>query len=388
MNEAVSDTLKQIKDTFQSGTLVKITLAKSRNKSADLKNIYIRPVELKKGIQLSFTYRYQTKDEVKNFGIEEAIEKIEEQLGSHFMRLHLFTTKKDIELSINKKGKGFVRSSEPSFKKAVVQAHDHQKKRWVNTGALYLQHLEITDAKGKVRPSKNDKFKQINKYIEIVDSLIDQIHKKDKLKIVDMGAGKGYLTFALYDYLMNTKQITAEIIGVELRKDLAELCNQLAEKSGYDHLKFVEGDIGSYKLPKTDVLIALHACDTATDDAIFKGIQSKAELIICAPCCHKQIRKQMNSDIDNNPILKYGILMERQAEMITDTIRALILEKHGYESKVFEFVSSEHTGKNIMIAAVKSSKKANKEKIQSKINKLKDQYGIEFHYLEKLINHQ
>ena len=385
MSEIITDFIGQIKDAFESATLVKVTLAKPRSKSADLKNVYIRPVELKKGVMLSFTYRYQTKDEVKNYDIDEAVEKISEQLGSPFMKLHLFTIEEDFELSINKKGKGFLRSSPPHFTKAEMQQHDHQKKSWVNSDALYLHRLEIADENGKVRPSKNDKFKQINKYIEITDSLIEQIQDKEKLSIVDMGAGKGYLTFALYDYLKNFKKRDIEVLGVEMRKELVDFCNQVSEESDFNQLKFVEGNIVDFNLQKTDVLIALHACDTATADAIFKGIQADASLIVCAPCCHKQIRGQINANADENPILKYGILMERQAEMITDTIRALILELYGYESKVFEFISSEHTGKNLMIAAVKSSKEIEKEKIQEKIDGLKKQYGIEFHYLEKLL---
>lgn len=386
MSDIIDNFYKQIADSFEAATLVKMTLAKPRSKSAELKNIYIRPVEIKKGVMLSFTYRYQTKDKVKNFALKEAIKIIKEQLGSPFMKLHLFTIEEDFELSINKKGKGFLRSSSPRFTKAEMQQHDHQKKGWVNSDALYLHRLEIADENGKVRPTKNDKFKQINKYIEITDSLINQIKGKDKLSIVDMGAGKGYLTFALYDYLKNFKKRNVDVLGVEMRKDLVDFCNQVSEESKFEGLAFAEGNIVDYNLPQTDVLIALHACDTATDDAIFKGIQADASLIVCAPCCHKQIRRQITAKAEDIPFLKYGILMERQAEMITDTIRALILELQGYESKVFEFISSEHTGKNLMIAAVKSTKEIDEKNIQGKIDGLKKQYGIDFHYLEKLIN--
>ncbi len=385
MNETIVNFLENIRQSFEAGTLVKITLAKPRSKSAELKNIYVRPVELKKGLMLSFTYRYQTKDEVKNYTIDEALELISGFLGGKFMRLHLFTTEQDFELSINKKGNGFVRTSEPAFTEAVIQTHDHQKKRWVDPQAFYLHRLEITDARGKVRPSKNDKFKQINKYIEIVDALIDQLAENEELQIVDMGSGKGYLTFALYDFLKNIKKRDAKITGVEMRPDLVELCNQIARESKFEKLGFEKGSIIDFDLQQTDVLIALHACDTATDDAIFKGIRAEAGLIICAPCCHKQIRKEISASANEIPMLKYGILLERQAEMITDTIRALILEKHGYESNVFEFISSEHTGKNLMIAAVKLNKEIDKENIQSKIDGLKQQYGITTHYLEKLL---
>jgi len=220
MSEIIADFIEQIKDSFATGILVKVTLAKPRSKSVELRNIYIRPIAIKKQTVLSFTYRYPSKDEVKNYDLNEAIEKISELLGSHFMKIHLFTIEEDFELSINKKGNGFVRSSPPHFTKAEMHQHDHQKKSWVNAGALYLHRLDIVDEKGKVRPSKNDKFRQINKYIEITDSLIDQIKGKENLSIVDMGAGKGYLTFALYDYLKNSKKRKVEVLGVEMRKGI------------------------------------------------------------------------------------------------------------------------------------------------------------------------
>jgi hypothetical protein len=387
MSQQIAEFIKHFEQSFTNGTLVKLTLAKPRSKSLDLRNIYIRPIKLKKDIVLSFTYRYQTKDEVKNYDIETAVESIKEKLGQAFMKLHLFTIEEDFELSINKKGKGYIRNSAPNFTKAAIKPHDHQKKIFVDPKALYLNRLEITDANGKVRPSRNDKFKQINKYIEILDALIEQTSLKEDLKIVDMGSGKGYLTFALYDFLKNKKKKNVKIRGVELRDSLITFCNKLVNESDFEGLKFEKGAIVDYQLSNIDVLIALHACDTATDEAIFKGIQANASLIVCAPCCHKQIRENMIIDKENNPIVKYGILTERLAEILTDTIRALMLELHAYDTKVFEFISSEHTGKNLMIAAIKTAKAINKEDVQNKIDHLKKQYGIQNHYLETLFNH-
>lgn len=383
MNTELTEFLDGFKQAYENKTLVKATLGKTRGKSQELKNIYIRPIELKDGIRLSFTYRYETRDEVKNYDLNEAIEESLKYLGHSLMRMHLFATNQDLEITINKKGGGFLRKGEASFKKAVIQSHDHQKKQFVNIKAEYLKQLEITNDSNQLRKGKSDKFKQIHKYIEIVDGLINQLQKK-KLRIVDMGSGKGYLTFALYDYLKNNLQLSVEMSGIEMRPNLTEICNDIAKKSGFDQLSFKDGSIQDTDLGEIDVLIALHACDTATDDAIYKGIKANASLIICSPCCHKQIRKQMKVDADLHPLLKYGIHLERQAEMITDTIRALILDLNGYESNVFEFISSEHTGKNLMIAATKSKKEVDKLKIQSKIDSLKVQYGIASHYLETL----
>jgi hypothetical protein len=200
-----------------------------------------------------------------------------------------------------------------------------------------------------------------------------------------MGSGKGYLTFALYDYLTNTLGKKPVMTGVEFREDLVKSCNLIAEKSKFDQLNFIAGTIEEVELKGIDILIALHACDTATDDAIYRGITAGASLIVCAPCCHKQIRKEMNVTNELHSLVKFGILKERQAEIITDTIRALILEAYGYKTKVFEFISTEHTPKNVMIVGRKTAgENPAKEKIFRDIAAIKASFGIKGHYLEGL----
>ena len=201
-----------------------------------------------------------------------------------------------------------------------------------------------------------------------------------------MGSGKGYLTFALYDYLTNTLNLSPRVTGVELRTELVEKCNAIAAKAGFGNLSFVTGSIDSAELPAVDMLIALHACDTATDQAIYRGIKAGAKVIICAPCCHKQIRKQINPSNELKSITRFGILEERQAEMLTDAIRALVLEAFGYKTKVFEFISTEHTPKNVLIVGVKAeaTKEVNLASVE-KIKNLKALCNIEYHELEKLM---
>lgn len=384
MNSELQTFLEDLQKAFESNTLVKATLGKTRGKTQELKNIYIRPVELKEGVRLSFTYRYATNDQVKNYNLSDAIDEMQNYIGQSLMRMHLFTIEYDAELTINKKGKGHRRESAASFKKAVIETHDHQKKQFVSVNSDFLKELEITNEQAQIRKGRSDKFKQINKFVEIVDGLISQT-ELSKIRIADMGSGKGYLTFALYEYLKNKLNKDVEVNGIELRPDLIDKCNAIAKKLAFDQLSFKEGSIQNTELKDIDVLIALHACDTATDDAIYKGIDAGAKLIICSPCCHKQIRKSMQIDSDEQPMLKFGIHLERQAEMITDTIRALILELNGYESKVFEFINSEHTGKNLMITAIKTNRMVDSDKLISQIESLKDQYGIKEHYLETLI---
>jgi len=197
-----------------------------------------------------------------------------------------------------------------------------------------------------------------------------------------MGSGKGYLTFALYDHLRNNKKVEASMVGIELRPKLVDFCNELAQSTGFEKLQFLAQDIEEYKAEKIDMLIALHACDIATDIAIAKGIKAGASTIVVAPCCHKQIRKEMQCETALQSVLKHGILEERQAELLTDGIRALLLEAHGYKTKVFEFISTEHTPKNLMITATKAP--ARPEALEQ-IAKIKADFGIGYHYLERLL---
>jgi protein-L-isoaspartate O-methyltransferase len=245
--------------------------------------------------------------------------------------------------------------------------------------------LGITTADGMIKKDMHDKFRQINKYIEIVAGIIKSATLSESISLVDMGSGKGYLTFALYDYIVNTLKINAKITGIELRNELVEKCNMIASKAGFSELSFHTGTIEKVEIPPSDILIALHACDTATDEAIYRGIKSDVKIIICAPCCHKQIRKQINPTNELKEITRHGILEERMAEILTDTFRALILEYYGYKTKVFEFISTEHTPKNVLIVGIKSEEKTiHRNETLEKIKNLKDLFGIEFHYLEKL----
>ena len=220
-----------------------------------------------------------------------------------------------------------------------IAPHDKVKNRPVAAkNNVYLHELGVTSTEGVVKSDKQDKYRQINKYIEIIDGIIKNITLPANFKVVDMGSGKGYLTFALYDYLINTLKLTPEITGIELRPEIVDKCNKIASMAGFQKLTFLTGSIDTTPLNGVDILIALHACDTATDQAIYRGIKENAKVIICAPCCHKQLRKQMHPLNDLKEISGFGILEERQAEILTDTIRAMILKANGYSTKVFEFI--------------------------------------------------
>ena len=379
--------LQKISESFKQQQLIKITLGNKREKAAILKNIFVKPVTIKGLQKLSFTYRNATQDIFKNYDLKESLILIEKMLQTDFYNADLFTAASDFHLAIDKNeaAKLINRPASLVIKPDALQ-HDKQKQRVVNSAtAVYLHQLGITTAEGVVKKDMQDKFKQINRYVEIIEGIIKEIDFGTAITVADMGSGKGYLTFALYDYLTTHLKLAATVTGIEIREDLINQCNQIAAQINYNKLDFKKGTIQNAALPAIDMLIALHACDTATDDAIYKGIQANAKVIICAPCCHKQIRKQMAPDNELKNITKHGILLERQAEIVTDSIRALILEAHGYKTKVFDFIATEHTPKNVLIVGTKTEKTAAaKQENLDKVAGLKKLFLIKDHYLETL----
>ena len=389
----MSDSIQEFTDYYtqalKDDTFVKLSIYHSRSKKNDLRKLTLRWVEIQEVKKIQCLYTHQTKDITKNYSIEETVQLIMQYLAVDFKNATLFTTQNDIHILFNKKREGKIMLKKASFEHTITTEHDKRKQKWIKThNNPYLLSLGIVDKQGHIQKDKSDKFKQINKYIETFDAILKSSELKNKktLNIVDMGSGKGYLTFALYDYITNTLHKEAHIIGVERREDLIHICNTIAQNNKFKNLHFNQGDIDSFNTDEIDVLIALHACDTATDDAIYNGISSKASVIITAPCCHKQVRKELHVDNELKEITQFGILEERQAEILTDTIRALVLESEGYKSQVFEFIADAHTHKNVMVVGTKKSKKTDKSKYLNKIEELKKTFGIDYQYLEKKIN--
>jgi Methyltransferase domain len=379
--------LSEVKDAALGKTLIKISIGHVREKASYLKKVFAKSVMIKDKLMLSFVYRYADKDVTKNFTVEESIITIKKLLQEFFHNAELYTATQTDYFTQDEKGKERIVTKLSDIKKdVVVAAHDKQKKRLIQSNAFYLKELDITSADGLVKAAMHHKYKQINRYVEIIDGILKDIKVDNGFSVIDMGSGKGYLTFALYDFLQQ-KNIGVKVKGIELREDLVLKCNSIATSAKYTELQFEKGSIQETSLQAVDMLIALHACDTATDDAIAKGIKAKATYIICAPCCHKQIRKQMAPTNALKLITKHGILLERQAEMVTDTIRALILEAYGYKTKVFDFIEEEDTPKNVLIVGTKATSsdiifKENMDKVKA----LKEMFGIKEHYLETLFN--
>ncbi len=273
---------------------------------------------------------------------------------------------------------------ESTVEREVSGRHDKEKNRMVEPSATFLHLLEVTSADGHIRKDKRDKFIQINKFLEFFSTSIQSLAEQE-ITVLDMGSGKGYLTFALYDYLVRAGK-EARVTGVEFRQEMVDLCNALAEKAAFAGLNFVQGTIEGHDFTHSDVVVALHACDTATDEALYKGIRAGARVIMVSPCCHKQVRRSMRPEGTAAAFARFGILKERMAEMLTDLLRAAILEIYGYQTRVFEFVNSEHSPKNLMITAVKKrDSAASQPEAWKEVEALKTAYGLEYHHLQKLL---
>lgn len=391
MEQNVIQFLSIFSESFENNIISKTTISFKNKKisesivNGEIKAIYIKPFVSKNEKKLSLVFRYPTKDVAKSFGFSEAKDLIAELMGIQFLQADLFLKNASYHLIFDKKGKSKLVKKELNAERAVAETHNKIKNRIVED-APFLRLLGVFSNEGKLKSDKQDKFVQINKYLEFFSQSIASSELKDDFSVIDMGSGKGYLTFAMYDYLTRILGKKAAVKGIEYRQDMVDLCNNLAQKADFVGLSFVQGTIENAETQGDNVLIALHACDTATDEAIFKGINANAKIIMVAPCCHKQIRKQINPQDELRLLAKFGILEERLSESLTDLIRALILEAYGYQTKVFEFINSEHTPKNLMISAVyKGIDEKRKIEKLNEVMALKSRFGIEFHYLEKLL---
>jgi SAM-dependent methyltransferase len=371
---------------IEGAAFVRLVLATYRGAEPGLTRVTVRRVAIRGEDHLSFLYHYRTRDVTTNASLAAGLETVRGLLGD-FGNAHLLTTTGEIQLALSKKGRYSLRSGKAAHTDLPSTAHDREKTRMVALDRPFLAALSVTNAQHQLVPAMSRKWKQINKFIEVVDQAMASSGLKTagRLRVADFGAGKGYLTFAVHDYLQNTLGLQAEVTGVELREDLVRFCQAAVRQLGIGGLSFRQGDIASHVDAPLDIMIALHACDTATDHAIHRGIRSGAAIILCSPCCHKEIRPQMTSPPLLRPLLGHGIHLGQEAEMVTDSLRALLLEANGYAAQVFEFVSLEHTSKNKMILGVKRAQSIRPESVLAQIRELKAFYGIRDQCLETLL---
>lgn len=325
----------------------------------------------------------------ENMDKETAVEQICTFLEKDYKQLDLLCEQSSFSALVNKKGKSNIKENKNQIAKKIDLSHNRKKRYILDTDEVipFLVDLGVQTKEGKIVDKKYKKYKQINRFLEFVKDVLPELPKDRPVKIIDFGCGKSYLTFAVYYYLhiMNGRDV--EMIGLDLKKDVIAHCNRMAEKYEYTSLHFLEGDISTYDgADSADMVITLYACDVATDFALDKAVHWNAKVILSVPCCQHELNAQIENDM-LEPLLKYGILKERFAALLTDALRANLLEQNGYEVQILEFIDMEHTPKNLLIRAVKRGEKADKkqEKLENSYKTLCDELNAHG-TLEKILN--
>ncbi|MBI3875006.1 MAG: SAM-dependent methyltransferase [Verrucomicrobia bacterium] len=387
-HEAIDRFLDRARAAFNDGALVKLTLGSPTATGDAARNVFIRPVALQAGLQLSFVFRHATRDITKNFPPDEGFAEISRLLAAEFRTANLIGTQANVQFARDADGSVRLKTCKPTHAAPAPAAHDRAKGREIEAAAPWLHALGVTTRDGKVAKGMEAKFRQIHRFIELLEPLVKEAFgaAPRALSVADMGCGKGYLTFAAFDFLRRAGVGELRVHGIEARADLAQLCNRVAKENNFAGLEFSAGAIADAPIAQSDALIALHACDTATDDALARGIESGARLLVCSPCCHKELRPQLRAPAALAEALRHGIFREREAEFVTDALRAALLEWAGYDTRVFEFISPEHTGKNLMIAAVKRAQRGDEAELARRVRELAAFYGIREQRLAARLN--
>ena len=343
-------------------------ISNPRDKTGIIK-IKVRPLE-KKG-KLLFQIESFTKTQAfhENLTVEDACRKIAGYM-ERFGQMQFETVREEGTVLVSRKGKVTVRRRRRQKEaQPADRSHNREKHYIMEEGkpVPFLKDLGVMTEDGKIVRTKTDKFRQINRFLEFVEDILPRLERDRELTILDFGCGKSYLTFAMYHYLHELRGYDIRIIGLDLKKDVIDHCGKLAEKYGYDKLTFLVGDIADYDgVDRVDMVVTLHACDTATDYALAKAVGWGAEVILSVPCCQHELNarfadgggeKEGECMTDMAPVMDYGLLRERFAALATDGLRAKYLEREGYETQVLEFIDMEHTPKNILIRAVKTGRK-------------------------------
>lgn len=333
--------------------------------------VKVRPL-LKKGTLFFQVETFRNRQAFhENLTAPQACEALARQM-ENMKQMQLETQKNHYTVLVSKKGKVTVKKKAQTGKIRPAELSHDRKKHYIleeGTAVPFLVDLGVMTKEGKIVHARYDKFRQINRFLEFIEDILPELDKGRELTILDFGCGKSYLTFAMYYYLHELKEYDIRIIGLDLKKDVIRHCNELSEKYGYEKLRFLEGDIADYTgVNKVDMVVTLHACDTATDYALAKAVGWDAKVILSVPCCQHELNRQIKNEI-LEPILKYGLLKERMAALITDGLRAQYLEREGYEAQILEFIDMEHTPKNILIRAVKKRHAKEDNNIEASIKR-------------------
>ena len=363
-HEIISELLSHIKNN----NLAKITFSNIRNKELELDKVIAKPVNIKNDINIQFEYRYKRIIKHENIITADAdkIKIMLEELFSLAKDISVITSDEIINIKISKKFKVSI-NKKKTEKKDISFEHNTSKEYFLDEKQKYdfLIELGIQNKEGKILKARFNKFRQINKYLEFIKHATTQLDTKNQITILDFGSGKSYLTFSTYYYLTEILKLNVKIIGIDLKKEVIEYCNNISKKLNFNNLEFVYGDVIDYENKnKIDMVISLHACNTATDIALLKSLGWNAKIFFAVPCCQKELNNQLDSTFIPF-MLKHGIIKEKFSTLLTDSIRSEVLEVFGYKSDIVEFISEENTPKNQLIRAYKTTDKINFEKLVS-----------------------
>ena len=370
--------LKKALDEIFKDNIIKVVISNKVNKEIKYNKISVNLKETNKGRFYQIEKFTDKQVFHENIDIESVNEKVYECLNGDYKQLSAWSDNYTYDMKISKKGKVFLGKKRSDNSKVVKKGHNKEKNYILKEGMIIepLIDLGVFTKEGKVINSKYDKYKQINRFIEIID---DEIKKNDykELTILDFGCGKSYLTFVLYYYFVKIKNINVKMIGLDLKEDVIKKCNEIAQRYKYDNLHFELGDINGFKYNnKVDMVITLHACDTATDYALYNAVKWNSKMIFSVPCCQHEFNSQMKAD-ELSILTKYGIVQERIAALMTDSVRANLLECAGYKTQLLEFIDISHSPKNILIRASKSNvSKEKREKSLKEVNNLIETFNF------------
>lgn len=349
----------KLTEQLTGGTLINGTISQPRMKSDDLKRVRLKPVELRGELHIQFEYQYERVLNHENIPVEQVHSELENLLN-RFRQVHAEFTNETTHIQISKKFKVMWKTKKTEAARTVDLSHNRKKNYLLDDETPYpfLVRLGVQTPEGKVRNQHQDKFRQINRFVEFIDDSLYYLPKDKTIRILDFGSGKSYLTFALYHYLHVEKGLDIKVTGLDLKKEVIEECSKIAQDLGYENLEFLVGDINDYnEETAVDMVVTLHACDVATDMALGRAVRWGAKVILSVPCCQHELFSQINSpalDI----MLQHGLIKERFSALATDSIRAELLSLVGYETQLLEFIDMEHTPKNVLIRAYHTGRKA------------------------------
>ena len=375
------DKLRELFDKYINEGLKKVVISNARKKDGASK-LQVRPILLKGELVYQVTRTEGQKELHENFDKASVVAYLVCQMEENFKQLQLEAREASVSALVSKKGK-----AKEDY--TPMLSHNRTKNYLLKEGVPvpWLVDLGVMSQDGKVKNARYDKFKQLNRFLEFIEDVLPKLPKNREVQIIDFGCGKSYLTFAMYYYLKELKGYDIRVTGLDLKEDVIKTCSRLAEKYGYTKLRFLQGDIASYEgADKVDMVVTLHACDTATDYALAKAVKWGASVILSVPCCQHELNRQVSNEA-LQPVLEYGILKERFAALLTDGLRAQMLQSKGYDTQILEFIDMEHTPKNLLIRAVKNENKKNDIQQQEKWEACAKEFHVE-PTLQKLLFEQ